>query len=129
MESQLQDGPRTNDYVVTEERAAVLEVPVEAVDIAERDQSSGAAALFGADEAQTLRSHWEQIQIEFVDEPRHSVEQADKLVEAVAKRLTEMFADQRSRLEREWAKGEISTEELRTAFRRYRTLFDRLLSM
>jgi hypothetical protein len=39
-----------------------------------------------------------------------------------------MFSDQRSWLERR-ANGEISTEELRTALRRYRTSFERLLSM
>jgi hypothetical protein len=57
------------------------------------------------------------------------VEQADQLVENVAQRLTEMFAEQRNKLEHEWDKGEVSTEDLRTAFRRYRTLFDRLLSV
>jgi len=40
-----------------------------------------------------------------------------------------MFSDQRSWLERNWANGEIATEELRTALRRYRTSFERLLSM
>jgi len=126
MDTQLQDSLRTSDYVATGERTSVIEVVAEPA-VAPMD--SGAAALFGADEAEKLRARWEKIQIEFVDEPRKSVEQADQLVGNVAQRLTEMFAEQKNRLEREWGKGEVSTEDLRTAFRRYRTLFDRLLSV
>ena len=41
----------------------------------------------------------------------------------------EVFADQRTRLEHEWAKGDsVSTEDLRQALRKYRSFFDRLLS-
>jgi hypothetical protein len=127
MDTQLQDSLRTNDYIATGERTSVVEVVAEPAGVPSSD--SGAAALFGADEAEKLRARWEKIQVEFVDEPRKSVEQADQLVGNVAQRLTEMFAEQKNRLEREWGKGEVSTEDLRTAFRRYRTLFDRLLSV
>lgn len=76
-----------------------------------------------------MRSRWNRIQVEFVDEPRRSVEQADQLVGTVTQRLEEIFKDQRDKLEHEWDKGEMSTEDLRMAFRRYRSLFDRLLSI
>ena len=120
MDTQIQDSIRTSDYVSTGERAAAE---------TNRGSDVSTTALFEPGEAAELRSRWEKIQVEFVDEPRKSVEQADELVATVAERLTEMFAGQKDRLEREWGKGEISTEELRTAFRRYRALFDRLLSI
>jgi hypothetical protein len=42
--------------------------------------------------------------------------------------LAQMFADERAKLESQWSRGdEVSTEELRQAFRRYREFFDRLL--
>jgi len=46
------------------------------------------------------------------------------------KRLAEIFADERAKLEREWDRGDnVSTEDLRIALRRYRSFFDRLLSV
>ena len=89
-----------------------------------------ATPLFEADEAERFRSHWTEIQAGFVDEPRQAVEQADKLVAQIIKRLAEIFADERSRLEGQWAQGgDVSTEDLRVALQRYRSLFDRLLSV
>lgn len=79
---------------------------------------------------QNFRGRWEQIQIGFVDEPRKCAQEADQLVAAAIKRLAEVFATERGRLENEWDKGEnISTEDLRVALRRYRSFFDRLLSV
>ena len=86
--------------------------------------------LFSEDEARDFRKRWEQVQTEFVDEPRGSVEKADQLVASTIKRLAEVFADERGRLEREWAKGDnVSTEDLRQALRKYRSFFDRLLAV
>jgi hypothetical protein len=64
-----------------------------------------------------------------VDEPRKAVEEADKLVASVMKRLAEGFANERSKLEKQWDRGDnVSTEDLRVALQRYRSFFDRLLS-
>jgi len=66
----------------------------------------------------------------FVDEPRRTVEEADKLVAAVMQRLAEGFANERSGLEKQWDSGEnVSTEDLRLALQRYRSFFDRLLKL
>jgi hypothetical protein len=111
-------------------------VPIEAQ--AHVPQMSGANAqtaseptsLLPTDETHTFRSHWDAIQTAFVDEPRQSVEQADGLVAEVMQRLAEMFADERGKLEGQWNQGDdVSTEDLRHALRRYRSFFDRLLSM
>lgn len=88
-------------------------------------------SLFSYEEGRDFRKRWEQIQTEFVDDPRDSVQKADQLVAATIKRLAEVFADERARLEGEWAKGNdnVSTEDLRQALRKYRSFFDRLLSV
>ena len=89
-----------------------------------------AGPLFNEDESDSFRARWFAIQADFVDEPARSVEQADQLVAAVMKRLAEVFADVRQSLEQEWDRGDdISTEDLRMALRRYRSFFDRLLSV
>ncbi len=101
-----------------------------AVTTAEIAQESSAEALFVSSEAQDFRSKWEKIQVGFVDEPRKSVQDADGLVAAAIKRLAEVFAEERSKLEHEWDRGDsVSTEDLRIALRRYRSFFDRLLSI
>jgi len=86
--------------------------------------------LFAGSEANEPRSRWDAIQVGFVDEPRGAVEHADNLVAATMKRLAEIFAEERNRLEHQWDKGEnVSTEDLRLALRRYRSFFGRLVSV
>ena len=89
-----------------------------------------AAPLFATEETERFRSDWSSIQTGFVDEPRQSVAKADQLVARVVQRLAESFSQEKSRLEGQWDKGEdVSTEELRVALQRYRSFFDRLLSV
>jgi hypothetical protein len=86
--------------------------------------------LFPNNELEGLRSRWKEIQTAFVDEPRKAVEQADGLVASAMKRLAEVFAEERSKLEKQWDRGDnVSTEELRVALQRYRSFFHRLLSI
>ena len=93
-------------------------------------QEHGATPLFPGNELDSLRNRWKEIQTNFVDEPRKAVEQADGLVASAMKRLAEVFADERSNLEKQWDRGDqVSTEDLRVAFQRYRSFFDRLLSV
>jgi hypothetical protein len=95
-----------------------------------RDGSARPAALFHDEEATGFRSRWEAIQTGFVDEPRAAVEQADALVAQVATRLTDVFGEERMTLEQQWDRGDdVSTEDLRMALKRYRSFFDRLLSI
>jgi hypothetical protein len=83
-----------------------------------------------AEEVNDFRAQWDAIQVGFVDEPRQAVQQADSLVAAAMKRLAEMFAAERAKLEGQWDRGDnVSTENLRFALRRYRSFFGRLLSV
>jgi hypothetical protein len=89
-----------------------------------------AAPLFSPEEAKEFRVRWDAIQVNFVDDPRKVVEQADSLVAVTMQRLAEMFAAERTKLEGQWDRGDsVSTEDLRLALRRYRSFFGRLLSV
>jgi len=99
-------------------------------DVADTDADTRATPLFAGNESDDFRRRWTDIQAAFVDEPRQAVEKADSLVAEAIKRLAEIFARERSTLEQQWAQGsDVSTEDLRVALRRYRSFFDRLLSV
>jgi hypothetical protein len=80
-------------------------------------------------EATGYQDRWSEIQTGFVDEPRHAVQSAADL-------LTEMMDDLTRRLTteleafdaRRGAGDDVSTEDLRVTFQRYRSFFDRLLA-
>jgi len=81
-------------------------------------------------DGEKLRTRWADVQTGFVDEPRRATEQADALVADAMTRLVQSFANERAQLESQWSGGsDVSTEDLRLALRRYRSLFDRLLSV
>jgi hypothetical protein len=86
--------------------------------------------LFPPQEANDLRSRWDSVQGRFVDEPRKAVEDADVLIASTMKRLAEIFAAERQKLEQQWDRGgDVSTEDLRLGLRRYRSFFTRLLKV
>jgi hypothetical protein len=88
------------------------------------------APLFAADDADGYRQRWESLQTRFVDQPRETVSEADNLVSEVMQQLTAGFSDRRSSLEAQFEQGDqVSTEELRVTLTRYRSFFNRLLSV
>ncbi|GAA2437918.1 hypothetical protein GCM10010433_43380 [Streptomyces pulveraceus] len=92
-------------------------------------QGTGSAPLIGPQETEDLRSRWQRIQQEFVDDPQQSVLAADGLVAEVMQLLATTFADHKRGLESQWHRGEeVATEDLRLALRQYRSFFDRLLT-
>ena len=85
--------------------------------------------LLDQPETDSFTTRWREIQVDFVDRPRESVEHADALVAELMQRLAASFAEERGRLEQQWDGGDdVSTEDLRVALTRYRSFFDRLLS-
>ena len=94
------------------------------------DRGQENVAVMEADEVQDLRDRWIAIQSAFIDEPRRSVAEADRLVGDVTDRIVRSFEDERARLEEVWESGEdITTEDLRLTLQRYRAFFDRLLAI
>jgi hypothetical protein len=134
-ELKIMDGDFATAYLAKNGAQTHLEGPrlvrgheQEAVDGAAMPSES--VPLFSESEMGEFRSQWIKIQTCFVDEPRGTVKDADKLVAAVMQRLAEGFAIERSGLEKQWDCGDdVSTEELRLALQRYRSFFDRLLNL
>jgi hypothetical protein len=100
-----------------------------AADAGTADTATTAGHLLAADDAEAFRARWTDVQHGFVDAPRQAVGQADGLVAELMQHLAKTFADERGRLEGQWDQGDdVSTEDLRTAFQRYRLFFERLLT-
>ena len=89
----------------------------------------GRERLVSVDRAESYTSRWDEVKGMFVDEPRQAVTQADSLVGELLDELEHLFREQRQRLEHGLDADETSTEDLRIALRRYRSFFDRLLSL
>jgi hypothetical protein len=85
--------------------------------------------LFTESELREFRMRWDSVQASFVDEPRQAVAHADVLVKSIVQQITDVFTEERGQLEGQWSRGaDISTEDLRQAFKRYRAFFGRLLA-
>lgn len=94
------------------------------------DDGDDLEPLLSTEVAEDFRRGWDAVQIGFVDDPRQAVRNADELVNQVLRSLSETFEEERSRVEAQVAKADpISTEDLRVAMRRYRSFFQRLLSV
>lgn len=131
---------RTMEIITSEEREQRAErgEHLSTADLAHAGQPGTAATmrdeemgpLLQPEFAQDMRSRWDRIQAGFVDEPRSAVQQADELVAEAIKRLAENFASARQKLEEQWDRGDnVSTEDLRVALRKYRTFFQKLLTV
>src|SRR5579863_6071990 len=98
-------------------------------DVAEVARGGGDAprnaqgSLFPGDAANDLRARWNEIQAEFVDEPKKSVEQADELVAQAIQRLNGNLTEERNRIARQGDHGnDGNTEDLRVSLQSYRSL-------
>jgi hypothetical protein len=126
-----------NERASADMRAETSRAPVAEKEPVERramdtsaQESDRAHALFDTSDSQQFRQRWSDIQAGFVDQPRSAVERADELVGEVMQRLTQGFTEERRSLEQHLkGDGDADTEELRLAFRRFRSFFDRLLTL
>lgn len=113
----------TNEADRTDDRIRPSDVSAGQGDVARRDDEPLVA------DATRYRDRWYEIQTGFVDEPRHAVQSASEL-------LTELIDDMNRRLTtelealgaRRGASEDVSTEDLRVTFQRYRSFFDRLMT-
>ncbi|MFC5951625.1 hypothetical protein ACFQH9_25495 [Pseudonocardia lutea] len=91
--------------------------------------SSGHATLIPQDRSADYLRRWESLKASFVDEPRGAVRDANGLVGEVLDELEQLFKRQRTELERDLNNESASTEDLRLALGRYRSFFERLLTI
>lgn len=86
--------------------------------------------LFPNHEFEHLRTRWKETQTAFVDSTAKRLSRRWFGCVSVIRRLAEVFADERSQLEKQWDQGDnVSNEDLRVAFQRYLAFFDRLPSV
>jgi hypothetical protein len=119
------DRPEYDSHVADREipRRPMADVPADAAPVEQ-------TALFERRELDSFNGRWSEIQASFVDEPRRAVEQADALVSDVIADIGDSFGKRRAQLEGQWdGGGEVSTEDLRQIFQRYRSFFSRLLGL
>jgi hypothetical protein len=110
-------------------RAGITETARRSVN-APRSGEEALVALFTPEMSETYRSRWISIQSSFVDDPKQAVRNGDELVAQIMTNLANSFAEERHRVEAQLDRtGEGSTENLRVALRRYRSFFERLLSL
>jgi hypothetical protein len=132
------DAETQDEALSTADMAAVPTAQTEAAQPSVQGEPAQAAdegdekptPLFHEEQGGQYRDYWRIIQTRFVDDPHRSVQEADQLVARLMQDLAQTFADERAGLESQWGSGEnVSTEDLRLALRRYRSFFDRLLSI
>jgi len=120
-ESNYESEPTSRSY----ESSDVKTRPMNVVD-AKADEPS----YLRQDAQAEMNSRWQEVQTEFVDDPRKSVAHAHQLVSDAVQRIVDTFTEERNQLERQWSEGEdVSTEDLRVCLQRYRAFFTRLLPL
>ncbi|OMI89595.1 hypothetical protein BSZ07_11840 [Streptomyces sp. M1013] len=98
--------------------------------------ASAAGPLLPPGETDRLGQRLHHAVAGFVDAPRASVEEADRVLEEIAARFTDAVTHRRSTLRTSWAEAgpdsgapSTDTEQLRLALRDYRELADRLMRL
>jgi hypothetical protein len=130
----IQDQPRAEQGTVAPQattgvaQTAAGGGTAAAVQTGEIDQAE--SGFLPDDRMGSLRERWSDVQAGFVDDPRNAVQQAHGLVTELVDDLVQTFTRERTTLEQQWsAGGDADTEQLRIALQRYRSFFNRLLSM
>ena len=121
-EQEKPQDPKVEDAVVKSERSAAGDMPVV------HNDGRQPTPLFSAETARDFRLRWNATQIGFVDDPHLAVKQADELVALMMQSLAKSFAEERAQLEPQMSET-ASTENLRVALQRYRSFYQRLLTL
>lgn len=102
----------------------------EAARVENANRIEGSPSFFSPAQTQAFRSRWNDIQVGFVDDPAHAVDEANALVSDAIEHLKQGFTEQRQPLDPTSDPNKRdSTEERRLLLRRYRTLVERLVSI
>ena len=123
-------GAEEVQHQTAQPASVAVGLPAAAVDAPAGGVTDDPTALLDPTQLEATVRRWKDIQAAFVDEPQQAVQDADALVADLMRRLAQVFSAERQQLEAQWSKGEqASTEDLRVSLQRYRSFFQRLLSM
>ena len=128
-ERQSEGGyPTTDGNIDTVDERAAPTTKTEPMARGQAPSADRSQALIQDQRWEYFAGRWEEIQSGFVDDPRRTVEQADRLVAEVIDQLAKIFREERAQLESQWSKsGKVETEDLRIAMQRYRDFFGTLV--
>jgi hypothetical protein len=132
LEEAAQHDPAVDEPVVDEPTvgagAAEPTSPDEPTDLKPGDLPAAAVtAIWTEDSAQDLRDRWREAQLRFVDDPQKAAGDTRDLVSEAVEALTAALASHREQLNSWPANGD--TELYRVIVQRYRTFFERLLTL
>jgi hypothetical protein len=85
------------------------------------------AAIWAEDSAADFRNRWREAQLRFVDDPRQAAHDTRNLVHEAVDALTATLASHREQLNSLPTNGD--TEQYRVVVQRYRTFYERLLTL
>ncbi|CAL9430438.1 hypothetical protein [Streptomyces sp. enrichment culture] len=129
-------GPRTTAAPGTTAAAPAAAAPAPSATTASKAPPSAARPLLPPTDSDRLGERLHHALAGFVDAPRASVEEADRVLEEITARFTEAVTHRRQSLRASWQEpGEgggapsSDTEQLRLALRDYRELADRLMRL
>ena len=93
-------------------------------------QSNVPERWLNPEDTSSLKTRWNEIQAEFVDNPHKSVEMADEMVVETLQRIEQLFSEKRMILDERWMnQTDISTEDLRVSLQYYHAFLNRLLEL
>jgi hypothetical protein len=131
-EQQIAD--RSRDAAAWQDQPAASDQPRDTVAAAEAPAAQPGdvptalvVRIWSEDAAREFRERWREAQLGFVDDPRQVAEDARGLVNELVEALTASLASHRQQLNSWRADGD--TEQYRVIVQRYRTFFDRLLTL
>jgi hypothetical protein len=132
LEEAAQHDPAVDEPIVDEPtagaRAAEPTDPDEPTDLKPGDVPAAAVtAIWTEDSAQDLRDRWREAQLRFVDDPQKAADDTRDLVNEAVEALTAALASHREQLN-SWP-ANADTELYRVIVQRYRTFFERLLTL
>ncbi len=124
------DDPRDDDTTDLDMRDDVSDMDTRDERAPQEEDIPSTTELFPRQEVERFRVEWQEIQTRFVDDPRDSVQNADRLVAEVMRSLATTFTNHKHDLESSWQQGDkVETEDLRRALQHYRSFFNQLLEV
>jgi hypothetical protein len=130
------DEPQTDEPEMEPAPAGVDDpAEPEPLDIGPRTAAAGTGGVASAGDeplvadATSYQDRWYEIQTGFVDEPGRAVQSAGELLTELIDDLNRRLTSELEALDaRQGASDDVSTEDLRVTFQRYRSFFDRLMT-
>ena len=116
---EMQQQPRSEEEQQVDREQMRREEPVNRVPVMDNRDDERALPEMG-----NYRRRFEELQSQFIEEPKETVKKAESLVEEAVEKMVSSLHDRVNHIHSELGDGTDDTERLRMAMRRYRQLID-----